>query len=125
MTLSEGRKSPAFTLESDAGERVSLKDFAGTKWVVLYFYPKDDTPGCTTEACDFRDGLGSFDKLDAEIMGISPDPARSHARFKAKHGLNFMRCWPMRITRSARSTASGSRRACTVGSIWASSEQPS
>jgi thioredoxin-dependent peroxiredoxin len=89
MAIEAGRKAPAFALESDEGKRAALKDFAGKRWVVLYFYPKDDTPGCTTEACDFRDGIRAFTKLDAEVIGISPDSARSHAKFKQKHNLNF------------------------------------
>jgi peroxiredoxin Q/BCP len=83
-----GKAAPAFTLETDTGETVSLKDFKGHP-VVLYFYPKDDTPGCTTEACEFRDSMPRFAKDKAVILGISPDSVKSHAKFKAKHDLPF------------------------------------
>jgi thioredoxin-dependent peroxiredoxin len=86
--LKEGSKAPAFTLESDEGEKVSLKDFAG-KQVVLYFYPKDMTSGCTQEACDFRDNHARIKKKGAVILGISKDSAKSHAKFREKHELPF------------------------------------
>jgi peroxiredoxin Q/BCP len=84
----EGSKAPEFDLVADDGRRVKLSDFAGQK-VVLYFYPKDDTPGCTTEACDFRDAMPRFRKMDAVILGVSADSVQSHAKFKAKYGLTF------------------------------------
>ena len=83
-----GKPAPAFTLATDTGETVSLADYAGSN-VVLFFYPKDDTPGCTTEACEFREGLPRFEKENAVILGISPDDVKSHARFKAKYDLTF------------------------------------
>jgi len=83
-----GAKAPDFTLPDAAGRPVSLSGFAG-KPVVLYFYPKDDTPGCTQEACDFRDRLPRFRKLRCAVLGVSPDSARSHAKFAAKHALPF------------------------------------
>ncbi|MCU0650441.1 MAG: thioredoxin-dependent thiol peroxidase [Gemmatimonadaceae bacterium] len=83
-----GRMAPAFALENDAGERVALKDLRG-QHVVLFFYPKDDTPTCTAEACDFRDLLPRFAGLDAVVLGISPDSVKSHAKFKAKYGLPY------------------------------------
>jgi peroxiredoxin Q/BCP len=83
-----GKKAPAFSLESDTGETVSLKDFAG-RHVVLYFYPKDDTSGCTTEACEFRDLFPRFDATKAVVLGVSPDPVKSHVKFKAKYQLPF------------------------------------
>ena len=86
--LEEGKKAPAFTLESSDGKKVSLKDFAG-KTLVLYFYPKDDTPGCTTEAKDFRDAKKHFDKLDAVVLGVSKDSIAAHCKFIGKHELNF------------------------------------
>lgn len=89
MTTVIGKKAPEFTLPASNGEEVSLADFAG-KHVVLYFYPKDMTPGCTTEACDFRDQHEKFAELDAVILGISPDPAESHIKFIDKHGLPFL-----------------------------------
>jgi peroxiredoxin Q/BCP len=86
--LNEGDVAPAFTLESDKGEKVSLKDFKGQK-VVLYFYPKDMTPGCTQEACDFRDSIARIKKSDAVVLGVSKDSVASHQKFKAKHDLPF------------------------------------
>ncbi len=88
MAVSIGDMAPAFTLASGAGTKVSLADFAG-KWVVLYFYPKDDTPGCTVEACGFRDSKAGLEDLGAEIIGVSPDGSESHANFAAKYDLNF------------------------------------
>src|SRR5215212_6979847 len=84
-----GSKAPNFTLASQSGEMVNLKDFIGTKPVVLFFYPKDDTPGCTKEACAFRDDYEEFGKLDAEVIGISSDSVDSHRRFASKHDLPF------------------------------------
>ena len=84
-----GSKGPDFTLASQSGEMVSLKDFLGEKVVILYFYPKDDTPGCTKEACAFRDEHEEFGKLDAEVIGISSDSVESHRRFAEKHNLSF------------------------------------
>ena len=81
--------APNFTLRSQLGEKVSLTDFVGNKPVVLFFYPKDDTPGCTEEVCTFRDEFEEFGKLDAEVVGISSDTVASHERFVAKHDLPF------------------------------------
>lgn len=86
--LKEGNKAPAFTLPDDQGNKVSLKDFLG-KRVVLYFYPKDMTSGCTQEACDFRDAFPEFEELDAVILGVSPDPVAKHQKFKEKYDLPF------------------------------------
>ncbi len=86
--LAEGDKAPEFTLSDAAGNKVRLSDFAGKK-VVLYFYPKDNTPGCTTEACEFRDLQAPFAKKNAAIVGISPDPPESHSKFAAKFSLPF------------------------------------
>jgi peroxiredoxin Q/BCP len=84
-----GSVAPDFTLPSQAGEMVSLKDFLGRKPVVLFFYPKDDSPGCTREVCAFRDYLEEFRKLDAEVIGISSDSVESHRSFAVKHDLSF------------------------------------
>jgi thioredoxin-dependent peroxiredoxin len=84
----EGEAAPDFTLASDAGERVTLSSFRGRP-VVLYFYPKDDTPGCTKQACSFRDAYGEFEERGATILGVSPDDEGSHVRFKEKYGLPF------------------------------------
>lgn len=88
MTVVVGKKAPAFKGVTDAGEKVSLADFKGQN-VVLYFYPKDDTPGCTKEACAFRDEVKAFKKMNAVIIGVSPDSQSSHEKFKSKHKLNF------------------------------------
>ncbi len=84
----EGDQAPDFELASDSGERVRLSDFRGRP-VVLYFYPRDDTPGCTAEAWGFRDVYGRFAERDAVVLGVSPDTDASHAKFRAKHGLPF------------------------------------
>lgn len=87
--LETGSEAPDFTLEDDEGRKVSLSSFKG-KTVVLYFYPKDDTPGCTKEACGFRDAYDDFLAKGAAVVGVSPDKASSHARFKSRHGLPFV-----------------------------------
>ena len=84
----EGEAAPDFTLESDGGEAVTLSSFRGRP-VVLYFYPKDDTPGCTKQACSFRDAYGEFEERGATILGVSPDDKGAHVRFKEKYGLPF------------------------------------
>jgi len=86
--LKTGDKAPAFTLADDSGKKVSLKDFKGKK-VVLYFYPKDLTPGCTVEACDFRDASAALKKKKAVVLGISKDSVSLHGKFRDKHELNF------------------------------------
>lgn len=86
--LEEGAKAPAFTLVADDGKKVKLADFKG-KPVVLYFYPKDDTPGCTKEACAFRDKAADLKKLGAVVLGVSPDDTKSHGKFRDKFNLNF------------------------------------
>ena len=90
--VEQGKPAPAFTLRGidEAGEEknFSLKDFKGRK-VVLYFYPKDNTPGCTTEACDFRDNMARLVKTGTVVLGVSPDSVKSHAGFREKHSLPF------------------------------------
>ena len=81
-------QAPDFTLPGSDGQQHSLSDYRG-KWLVLYFYPKDDTPGCTTEACEFRDARDSLTDLGAEVVGISKDEPSLHDKFKAKYNLNF------------------------------------
>jgi peroxiredoxin Q/BCP len=86
--LEIGDKAPDFTLPADGGGKVSLKDLRG-KTIILYFYPKDDTSGCTAEACAFRDQLPDFSKAKATVLGVSRDSVASHDKFKKKYGLTF------------------------------------
>jgi thioredoxin-dependent peroxiredoxin len=86
--VEEGKPAPDFELASDAGERVALSSFRG-KPVVLYFYPKDDTPGCTTQACGIRDVYADFRDRGAVVLGVSPDDQTSHVKFKQKYSLPF------------------------------------
>ena len=86
--MKERKKAPEFTLKNSSGEDVSLNDFKGKK-VVLYFYPKDDTPGCTTEACNFRDVYDDIIEKGAVVIGVSADDIHSHKKFKDKYDLNF------------------------------------
>ena len=88
MPIQEGKLAPAFTLEDASGKQVSLADFAG-KNVILYFYPKDDTPGCTKEACGFRDDWKEIRKHAAVVLGVSADGGESHRKFAAKYQLPF------------------------------------
>lgn len=88
MSLTPGQPAPPFLLQDDTGTLRSLADFSG-KTLVLYFYPKDDTPGCTTEAHNFRDLYAQFQSEGAEVVGVSGDSVASHQKFKAKYGLNF------------------------------------
>jgi len=83
-----GKKAPALRLKDQAGQTRTLADFAG-QWLVLYFYPKDDTPGCTIEACEFTDSTKKLEKLGAVVLGCSPDEAKSHEKFIAKYKLKF------------------------------------
>jgi len=86
--IAEGQEAPDFELASDTGETVRLSDLRG-KPVVLYFYPKDDTPGCTTQACGIRDAWGEFERAGAVVLGVSPDDERSHEKFRDKYRLPF------------------------------------
>ena len=88
MAIEEGKQAPAFTLKNADGKGVALSDFSG-KHVVVYFYPKDDTPGCTKEACGFRDAWSELQKLGVVVLGVSPDGALAHQKFAAKYGLPF------------------------------------
>lgn len=89
MSLEIGHMAPDFELPASNGKSVKLSNYIG-KNIVLYFYPKDMTPGCTTEACDFRDQYKSFEEVDAVILGVSPDPIKRHEKFIQKHGLPFL-----------------------------------
>jgi peroxiredoxin Q/BCP len=86
--IEEGKKAPAFTLTADDGSKVKLADLQGRP-VVLYFYPKDDTPGCTKEACAFRDRKAELEKAGAIVLGVSPDTVEKHVAFREKYSLNF------------------------------------
>ena len=88
MTVNVGDQAPDFSMPTDGGGAVSLSGLKGKK-IVLYFYPKDDTPGCTREACAFRDALPDFSRIDAVVIGVSRDPVAKHDKFKAKYELNF------------------------------------
>ena len=87
-TLAEGAQAPTFTLPDQDGDPVSLDDFKGAK-VLVYFYPADDTPGCTKEACQFNDNLAGFQAAGVPVIGVSPDDGASHQRFRNKYGLRF------------------------------------
>ncbi|RPH90761.1 MAG: thioredoxin-dependent thiol peroxidase [Calditrichaeota bacterium] len=87
--LQAGDNAPGFKLTSSSGESYSLDQFIGKKRVILYFYPKDDTPGCTKEACSFRDHMPAINHKDAIVLGVSADPSKSHQKFIEKYGLNF------------------------------------
>jgi len=89
LELKVGDPAPDFSLPASTGETVSLKDFIGKQRVILYFYPKDDTPGCTKEACSFRDNLAQIQALDAVVFGVSADSLKSHEKFIKKFALNF------------------------------------
>jgi len=89
MSVEIGKKAPDFKLPASNGETVSLSDYKGKK-VVLYFYPKDLTPGCTTEACDFRDQFEDLNSNNVVVLGVSPDPLAKHAKFIEKHQLPFL-----------------------------------
>ncbi len=88
MATHIGKQAPEFTASADGGQTLALKDFLG-KTVVLYFYPKDDTSGCTAEACDFRDNMERLTQAGAVVIGVSPDSVKSHDKFKEKYALNF------------------------------------
>lgn len=89
MPLSKGDKCPDFETLTDSGEKFKLYDHVGTKNIVLYFYPKDNTPGCTAEACSFRDNWERINKFNVEVFGVSSDTEDSHKKFKEKHNLPF------------------------------------
>ncbi|MFQ5964786.1 MAG: thioredoxin-dependent thiol peroxidase [Candidatus Scalinduaceae bacterium] len=88
--LKEGIKTPEFNLPANNGKNIALKDFKGKKRVILYFYPRDNTPGCTTEACDFRDNIKAIEKKSAVVLGVSPDGLVSHNKFIDKFNLPFI-----------------------------------
>lgn len=89
MAAEEGKKAPAFSLPASTGGKIALKDYKDESWVVLYFYPKDDTSGCTKQACAFRDRRKEIEKLGAVVLGVSPDDLTKHEKFIDKYDLNF------------------------------------
>ena len=123
MNVEVGDKAPDFTLPADGGGEVSLKALKG-KPVVLYFYPKDDTSGCTAEACAFRDTLPDFSKVKAQVIGISRDSV-SATTSSSRSTSSPSRSLPTRTARCARPMACGWKRACMAANIWASSARPS
>lgn len=106
-----GSKAPAFELRDQDGKRHALKDFAG-RVVVLYFYPKDDTSGCTDQACQFRDHLPDFRKIKAVVLGVSPDDEKSHAMFAAKHDLGFT------LLADTQRDANDNPKVCEAYGVW-------
>ena len=120
--IDEGKKAPAFTLKDQSGTPHSLSDYAGQP-VVLYFYPKDDTPGCTTESCDFQARLPQFKKSKAVVLGMSILDEKSKAKLPASTA-SRSRSWPTRSTRSLKNTVYGSRRCATGVNTWESSAPP-
>src|SRR5687768_11585307 len=109
--INPGAAAPQFTLPDEAGKLHSLKEFAGRP-VVLYFYPKDDTPGCTIEACEFRDLLPQFAPSQAVVFGISPDDSKSHQDFRAKFNLNFT------LLADAPQKAGHAPKVCELYGVW-------
>ena len=123
MSLEIGDKAPDFAMPTDGGGKVSLKSLKG-KPVVLYFYPKDDTSGCTAEACAFRDILPDFSKLDAAVIGVSRDSVESHQKFKEKYQLSF----PLASDADGSVTEAygvWGEKSIMAANIWASSARPS
>lgn len=118
-----GKKAPPFSVFDSNGVKVSLNDFKGRK-VVLYFYPKDNTSGCTKEACDFRDFFPDFKKLKAAVIGISPDSVESHKKFVQKLNLPFILLSDEK-KKLYRSMESGRKKVCMVKNIWVLKEQHS
>ena len=88
MALKEGTKAPEFTAKADGDREISLSDYKG-EWLVLYFYPKDNTSGCTKEACGFTENIEEFNKINSKVVGVSPDSVKSHDNFKEKYDLAF------------------------------------
>ena len=120
-TLKIGDHAPDFAAPRDGGGTISLADHAG-KPVVLYFYPKDDTPGCTKEAIGFTEAAADFAALGATVMGVSKDPVKKHDKFVAKHDL-ASRCCLTKTAMSANATAFGSKNRCMARPTWASNAQ--
>lgn len=123
MALEIGKKAPDFTLPSDSGKDVSLSDYLGKK-VILYFYPKDNTSGCTLEAQAFRTHLADFEKLGYVVLGVSRDSVKKHCNFRDKNELNFPLLSDADEVVST-FTASSRKRACTARNTWASKDPPS
>ena len=88
MELKRGDRAPEFCLPDQNNKQVCLEDFKG-EWLLIYYYPKDDTPGCTKEACSMRDNMANFNRMGARVIGVSKDSVKSHKKFEAKYGLNY------------------------------------
>ena len=124
MSLPEvGQNAPEFAAVNQDGKLLHLADFKGKK-LVLYFYPKDDTPGCTAEACDLRDNHERFLKAGYAILGVSPDDAKS-IKNSSRSTIFPSTCWPIQNKPSPMLMAYGWKRVCTAGNIWVSQELPS
>jgi peroxiredoxin len=115
--LQEGQKAPAFTGTDQDGNKISLGDLKGQK-VVLFFYPEDDTPTCTIQACNLRDNYSLLKKNGFTVIGISPDDIKSHQKFR-ENSVFHLRCLPMRSIRSLKNMACGEKRIYTEENIWA------
>src|SRR5579872_4364595 len=120
--LKEGDPAPEIALDDDTSKPVKLSGFRG-KTVVLYFYPKADTPGCTKESCEFRDTSTKFTRHDAVILGISPDKAAAQASSRPNI-ICHSPCWPMWITKLRKRTACGRKNPCTGRSTWVLNDRP-
>jgi peroxiredoxin Q/BCP len=116
LKLKEGDLAPEFFVNTNGGGKISLADYKGRN-VILYFYPKDDTPGCTKEACAFRDHFADFKKKGAVIFGVSTDPVKSHDKFVEKFKLPFT--LPMKTKRSSKLTACGAKKVSWAANTWA------
>jgi peroxiredoxin Q/BCP len=121
--LEKGTEAPDFTLPDQAGEHVTLSELRG-RWVVLYFYPRADTPGCTTQACGVRDRSADYEDAGAKVLGVSPDEVKAIAKFDTKHDLGFTLLADAEH-QVADAYGTGPRRACTARSTGASPARPS
>ena len=118
LKLKEGDMAPDFSAATNGGGKVTLSDFKGRN-VILYFYPKDNTSGCTKEACAFRDRFAAFKKKGIVILGMSTDSVKSHDKFVQNFKLPFAFCWRMRKRKLFRRTASGVKKVFSAGNTWA------
>jgi thioredoxin-dependent peroxiredoxin len=120
VPLKVGDKAPDFSGINQDGNKISLSDFRGKK-LILYFYPKDNTPGCTAEACNLNDNYNSWLERGFDVVGVSPDSVESHRKFREKYGLNSTLS-PILIRKSFRLTVHGEKKACMAKNTWECSE---